>query len=427
MKKQLAVLLAAIMLTACAEAPEEVQRENSILDNAETVTQTAPSSLSKVSEVSETALEYLTLDEIREQLENDRTDNSGNVILKNVRIGEGNAMPSYTVRRRFENYKQIGELVSYCFGEDMDEHPERIVSYPHNGIEMYPGTDCPGSYSYIPQDGDPMTCIMTDVCQGFSVSSVKGTVRYVDSPENELVKDYRFFMGDEVDDSAYVMTDGRELKVSDAVRNIEELFNEHISQLVDGELVYSVRELAVYKYPDGTHGFAYDMEYRDKGGNMFASCLMLTNDVEAFEEETAPWIPESDCHGRIIDSKMSPFAYIDDFPLPDKIKDSGEKLISLKCAVGIISSKLASKKVYDLDDAALEYVYILPPKRGYANRDPQGGLVDVSVSQYQHDPSMNAEVRPYWVFCNTELNNTQQAIGGGCVLVDALTGEIYVA
>ena len=109
MKKHLIPLLSLLILTACAEAPEEVQRENSILDEAV-----------RAESQTEEALKHdrKTLDEIRAAVDDTLKNNKTNITVKKVNIGAGSVMPAYKAEPFNNNFDQLDELIKYLFGEE---------------------------------------------------------------------------------------------------------------------------------------------------------------------------------------------------------------------------------------------------------------------------------------------------------------------
>lgn len=399
-----------LLLTSCKEAPEELKKENEVLNNTSAV------------DKDDIELEYTSMEEIRATAVEENKNNTTNIQAGYVRVSEGDSMPSYTIKKHNENYTDIADLVEYCYGENIDEHPECIVNYSHTGD--FPATECKGSYCYLPDKDDVMSCVMCSDCGGVSAVYYRNEYCYPD--DYPTVKEYKLFMGDDPGDDSYVMTDGKELKVSDAISSVETLFNDHISPVAGGEFTYKVKELFVHQYDDGSYGYAYDMEYSDKSGNIIATCLKNYLDFKEFDEGINPYVYENDCHGYVIDSDMSVYAYQELTPLKDTETDSGEKLLTYKSAIDQISSSLAISKVYNVDIASLEYAVIYNAEPGLMEKDQFGEPTGLGTLSIAHDSKRSPEVRPFWVFRNFEYNTTSSAHSGGCIMVDALNGNVYV-
>ena len=137
MKKLFSVILAAVLLTACASAPSEVQKENDVLDRAsvaelDKMKQTEKSNTSSAAENS-SELEYASLAQIRQTAPQQNSDNNSNVLVKKVLVPDADAMPAYTVRRYFDNYDKIEQLVPIVYNEPFDK--SKLMSVEHRRKE----------------------------------------------------------------------------------------------------------------------------------------------------------------------------------------------------------------------------------------------------------------------------------------------------
>ena len=111
-KRKLIALLSVmcvIFTTGCEKAPEEVIKENEILNNAE-----IPSDRDNL-------IEYATMDEIRASVDEVIKNNTTNIQVDKIHISEGKTMPSYTVKlkKAFEEQDlvEIDNLMTYLYGE----------------------------------------------------------------------------------------------------------------------------------------------------------------------------------------------------------------------------------------------------------------------------------------------------------------------
>ena len=291
MKKLTAMILSVLMLAACAEAPEEIKRENSILDNVQTITQTEQ----------RPDLEYLTLDEIRSRAKDDISSSNTNIVIKNVRIGDGNTMPVYDTVRDYPDYKErIGKAVSEIFGDDLssemkgsittDEDFGMLFYAPEgksidNGVSVSRKGSMGITYEFFEQYGNP---------------SAYGT-------KSNLVKTYLFTEDEQALGDTYIMTDDKELSVGDAAKEAERLFNAYFILGEDDGISYKINRLDVYKYPDGKHGFLYYMDTYDKDGNILIGNLNPVIDVEAFDRKETFYPFQRVAYGFFIDSQLHPY------------------------------------------------------------------------------------------------------------------------
>lgn len=140
-KNFLWIMATAIIFTSsCAKAPEEVKKENDILNNTE--------------KAESAELEYQTLDEIRKTSADTLATNTTNVTVNKLIIGNGDVMPAYKVLPYNNNFDLLKPLVKYLYNEEFsldspyceyniggqkynEDDPESDIN-PHSSI-MYAG------------------------------------------------------------------------------------------------------------------------------------------------------------------------------------------------------------------------------------------------------------------------------------------------
>ena len=408
MKKCLISLLSLLLLTACAKAPDEVKTENSILDNAE------------VNQTAEAGLEYLTLDEIRARAESDISESNTNVVVKSIRIGGGSSMPVYDTVRDYPDYKErIGKAVSEIFGDDLSsEMKGSITTFDDDDL---------GAVFYSPE-GKTIDSGVSATSGGSMGITYEFSEQYgmpAANGQESIVKSYFFAENEQVPDDVYIMTDGKELSVGDAAKEAERLFNTYFLLDENSRVLYKTVRLDVYKYPDGKHGFLYYMDTYDKDGNILIGNLNPVIDVKAFDRKETFYPFQRVAYGFFLDSQLHPYAYTNITPSEGVIKEPGDKLLSLKSAMDILSGRLASSAAYELD-AALAYIAVIPPADGLVEEDDHGEKTIFGAEEYFLNTENNMELRPFWVFRDSKKNNPELSTGGGLFTIDALTGELYI-
>ena len=433
MKKQLAVLLAAIMLTACAEAPEEVQRENSILDNVQTVSQPEQSTADESSADSSESGEntgLMTLDEIRASLDSDIAENRSNVSARVVRVPESDAMPAVRLKKSFDDFGRIESIIKEQLGVDVSEHPERIKQFNENHTvfrmsetETLNFDTCKGSLMYT-DPNDPGALFWSSNC-GDLVAS-KGSDPYAGT----LVKAYDKRLGDIFPDESYMMTDGKELTVSAAVKQAEDTADRYIAALYTDKTKVKVYRAEIYD-TDAGHCITMLAEYADENGDLFFTNDTVFCSIEDYMKKTSPMIPAFNLMMWTDKAGALPSIVADSVPAAEEETASGDKLLSYGAALKRLQTRLASAAAYEFGCATLEYVVTAPYSEKYIEyRTDKDG--DVSWQFYKelyiHIPETSYEARPYWVFRDFEKNpeNNGESVWGGVYLVDALTGEIFV-
>ncbi|MBR6968845.1 MAG: hypothetical protein IKH78_09980 [Ruminococcus sp.] len=443
MKKHLITLLSLLILTACAEAPEEVQRENSILDNAEIASRSdntpADSLGGDSSETgtsgSENGLALCTLDEIRASLESDIKGNKTNVSAKTVRVPESSAMPVFKLQKSFDNFDKIDDIVRDYFGTELSAHRDRLslLTRFHSVFELTEDLTldldgCKGSLSYT-DPANPTNRISSSGCGYFTAANTGASL--VEPYSGELIAAYDLRHGESFPIESYTMTDGRPLSVSDGVKQAEEYANKYISLLYTDKTTVKVYRVEVYKRELGGCGYAMLAEYRDSEGNLFLTNDRVVMDTDAFLNKNAPLIPTVNLMLCVNESGKPPMITANAVPAVGEVTESGDKLLSFGGAVNALSKRLAASSAYEFGCASLEYVITAPYSEKYIEymTDENGDVSKQFFKElYTHIPETHYEARPYWVFRDFEKNpeNLGESVWGGVYLVDALTGEIYV-
>jgi hypothetical protein len=188
-----------------------------------------------------------------------------------------------------------------------------------------------------------------------------------------------------------------------------------------------VNKVEIRKMQDGAYGFEIYFEFVDAQG-----CIILTNqiyadDSESFDNGSKPLISRNIAVAWVFDSKERiNFFSLNTIPLQSEIVTDAQKLLTYKSALKCVHRQLAQSVLYDLDSAVLEYVVTFPAKSGVIRRDKNGELVGFDECEYLHRKDCDSYLRPCWVFTDYSKNDGHQAVLGGLIIVDALTGDVYV-
>gem|GEM_PF-3008578 len=406
LKKYICILIA-VILASCAKAPDEVKTENSILDNAE------------VNQAAEAGLEYLTLDEIRARAESDISESNTNVVVKSIRIGGGESMPVYDTVREYADYKEkIGKAVSEIYNDDLSSEMKGSITTDEDFGMIFYAPEGKSIDNGVSVSRKGSMGITYEFSEQYGMPAAYGT-------KSNLVKTYLFTENEQAPDDTYIMTDDKELSVGDAAAEAERLFNAYFILGEDDGISYKINRLDVYKYPDGKHGFLYYMDTYDKDGNILIGNLNPVIDVEAFDRKETFYPFQRVAYGFFLDSQMHPYAYTNITPSEGEIKEKGDKLLSLKSAMDILSGRLASSAAYELD-AALAYIAVIPPADGLVEEDEHGEKTIFGAEEYFLNTENNMELRPFWVFRDSTKSNPEYSVWGGLFTIDALTGELYI-
>ena len=157
MKKYIGIILSAMLLASCAEVPEEVKRENEVLNNASiaeslvSVSDSGDSSGGEAAPLPES--QRKTLDEIRTCLDSDIADNKTNISAKRVFVSEAAEMPVYSVKRHFGTVDVFKDITKELLGS-LDEsklgHHDDGHSYFEwsETLTLHYNNECEGGWYY---------------------------------------------------------------------------------------------------------------------------------------------------------------------------------------------------------------------------------------------------------------------------------------
>ncbi|MBE6869787.1 MAG: hypothetical protein E7494_13695 [Ruminococcus albus] len=432
-------IIAMLSLSACKEAPEEVKKENDILNSTQALDK---DSYLKPSETGgkqsrNSNYEYLTLDEIRAQAEKTLNENGTNVTVEHVNISSGNVMPTYKVEPYNKNFEELSPLTEYLFGEEF------TLDAPYCEYHKAGKSDTPGDpenpHDFILYMGKELDFTHSLVYHetGYAFyNAVTGTDPYRFTEFFPTEKRYRLDMGEELDGETYTMTDGSKWSVNDAVEFSVSFCDTYFAPLEGDAFTYQVTDLRVKELGEGT-GFVVELKRLDKNGNSYDDHYYYPNtqisrDMDgAYSEDNwiargCPWLYSSGIeltfNGK---EKVNSFMKTNT-PTAGEVLDSGETLLSLDSAIKIISASMADKAVYSFESAELEYYYVSLDCPGWD--DPKSGHDESNMLSFA-----DVELRPYWAFTMPDCYHDTQ--GGedsimvhydSLFLVDAVTGELYV-
>lgn len=435
MKKQLCILLTAALFTACASAPSEVQKENDVLDRVESAVQGEKGYVSKQSDSSSAQkndLEFAPLEQIRATYENENSENEYNVRVKSVRVSEGQTMPVYKLGKCFENTENIVGFIKDFYGEDVNQNKSKLTLYKEGHSEYFSDspdrytvdTDCKGALQYRCDDKGAIYASVS-ACGQF-VANTPGCWEH-QVAGGELVKTVDIASGEKPDETPYKMYDGGSVTVGRAVERAQTQVNKYLKMVYTDKMTCRVNKVEIRKMQDGAYGFEIYFEFVDAQG-----CIILTNqiypaDSESFDSGLKPLISCNIAVAWVFDSKEKiNYFSLNTIPLQSEIVTDAPKLLTYKSALRCVYRQLAQSVLYDLDSAALEYVVTYPAKSGVIRRDKNGDLLGFDEREYLHRKDCDAYLRPCWVFRDYSKNDGHHSVVGGIIIVDALTGDVYV-
>ena len=426
MKKHLITLLSLLILTACAEAPEEVQRENSILDEAV-----------RAESQTEEALKHdrKTLDEIRAAVDDTLKNNKTNITVKKVNIGAGSVMPAYKAEPFNNNFDELGELIKYLFGEEYDPQSPKVTLTERDTLDADGLKNIGTSLWYKkapPEMSDSL--VYFDTGRAFW-NAVTYSDPYRDTEYFPTEKNIRVYAGDRIGEESYIMTDGQEYTLKDAEEFAHSFLDKYISPLEKNEFTYNLTQARVKKLGD-QFGYVFNYQRVDKKGNLYDDHTKYP--INCLFDQDCNWIIQGMpyLYQSEINITVNRKDQINSFlkghaPYAGEQTDSGERLIPLDTAINILSSRLAGGAEYTFETAELEYYYTALDCPGYdkGNDKTYDNAIDFNMLY-----SADVQIRPYWAFTQKNTFTDPQSNGNGSFedidnklyLIDAITGELYI-
>ena len=282
-KNFLWIMATAIIFTSsCAKAPEEVKKENDILNNTE--------------KAESAELEYQTLDEIRKTSADTLATNTTNVTVNKLIIGNGDVMPAYKVLPYNNNFDLLKPLVKYLYNEEFsldspyceyniggqkynEDDPESDIN-PHSSI-MYAGESMDFTRSLIYHE------------TGYSFyNAVSGDDPYRFTEYFPTEKRYRINLGEQLDSQSYTMVDGGEWSVMDSAKFAQNFVDEYFSPLEKNMFTYQMTDFRVKKLDD-SFGYVIEFQRIDQNGNLYDNHYYYANDEDFSKGSTNNWIAEN--------------------------------------------------------------------------------------------------------------------------------------
>ncbi len=446
-RKLIPVVTAALLFSACAEAPKEVKEEKETLDNFSQPE--IPNSDSQSAENNESAenngLEYASLDDIRKDADELMKNNDSNVKFSTVRVGSGKTMPTYKIDPYNQNYDQLDDIIDHFYHTDFSLDSPRCEHYT-KGMDLIESPDQPYTNTtdcilFYPEDMDSSKSLVYHETgySFYSSTEADDPYRYIEDLPTE--KRYKIFLGDQLDDSTYKMSDGSEWSVKDAAEYAQDFCDTYFKPLEKELFDYRLTDFRVKKLGDD---FGYSLYFQrvDKDGNLFDDHRAYPIEQPGFDPRLLEWI-----WGYLENS--NPYLYDSEINITFKGKesmsayykglapyhgdepiDSGEKLLTLSSAIDVISSQMAGGTTYTFETAELEYYYVALDCPHFT--DPVG---DNKRSWGDLDMLNSADIqlRPYWAFTKSKTFTDVQDSSVDTIntpnslyLVDALTGKLSI-
>ena len=453
--KAAAVFISAVMLTACAQVPQNVKDRNEELESIREAESSQAAEAASGAETAQTE-EYGDLDYIRAHLKEDASKKYGKLTVKRAYAGEAKSMPTCKVEVGGNPNCDIKQVGRVFYGEGYEAKgkcdyitvdAEKLPAAPEKSSDpnvdlldeqdqyLYKCANLYTFYSLMIDQGKkgeelPDTFRAVGISDGGAVNGRQTTWKkqgeFYDKYYNKTtgsqstsVKAY-YPMLDELPGDSYKMTDGSDWSVKDAVKFAEDFANKTMTLNDPAKYTYKVYRVDVNGWKNGAYGYSFWFAFCDEQGNMYDTDSERGQSVEeqhVYKGERFFIMP------RII---MECIAKDEVFELQkdiaykqtDKVADN-EKLLTLSGAMKRLQGELARHMDIDFDSAQLCYCVTCDK---YPSKD-YGHLVQFHVDVCTKTCELTA--RPYWCFKAGNNGNVCWNMGA-YYYVDAVTGEVHI-
>lgn len=402
-----------ICFNGCAKTPDDVKERVDILEDKGN---SFVDSSNKYSPV-----EYGSLEVIRNNLEEDIANNNSSIQVKTARVGTGDIMPVYNAKASVceDVYPPFKEATAYLFDGIADASDDNL--YTLNGdSEVLNSGDY---YTFTPKNdieagegGYPVNIIRGNGSGWGTATGFNDQYWFEEFSTEKIYNPMREEISDNV---SYVMYDGNEWNLKDAIEFVELAYNENLNKTDSQKYEYKVQTVMVQKLDNNTYGYLFEFVEKDINGNWYESEYIYPkskyseyNEKGTYEDRVQSGNPvpiemmtylwaynkeEICCYTKCLNLK-----YVE-------VVDEGDNLLTLYGAIETLSNTLADKKSMSIDCAELNYV-------------PYCVSYDGEDEAYENG---DLQIRPTWVF-RTHENNLLDLNIGEQYYVDALTKEVLV-
>lgn len=420
-------VLSSILLTGCAQVPNEVKEEISNYEIGQPVSQSQVVTI-PFSEVTEQSKMFLK-------------NNTTNITVENLIVPQSKKTPSYRVD--FNNDK-LSDLFTKLQSEPLfKNNGNGVVVSTQGDVELwmnnldYCFTAFPGlnGANYYRNTSDVMISDWgTYYGQNMRMTDSGCITLYCDDKEGapsspnmySVVK--RYYNDFEEERETYQLYDGTLESVSDISQFTENFCNNNLKESENNLFDYQVNYVDVRNIGKDTFGFYVSLSRTDTYGNRFDATKMYMFDLEEFENRNAliaspihMWITSSDC--------ISEFEKNYTFTMTEI--NENENIVSLNSAVDILSNMLAQGKSYSFQTAELKYIfeiaqsdYINAAREYVGTEEYKENMYNVVYSPESVYAYGEYEIiaNPYWVFTAISASDTDTNCGE-IYMVNALDGS----
>ncbi|MBR1765061.1 MAG: hypothetical protein IJ746_06660 [Ruminococcus sp.] len=450
MKKSVFILAAALLLSACAETPEDVkqnadQRAKGTEAQAVYIPE-AGSDPSAVFNLSSGQEGTHSLAEVRDQLAEDLAADYGNLTIRFASVGEGEEMPVYRLKPGLGEGFDLSALAAEIYpGEDIEGSgiseylprddggtaaPEGFegykAGYTEEGIDhLVPFANYFDQWMLSPLSEEEYGTSPRMVTAESSGEVFVSQTGYLGDDEEQNYYNYEnsscsaahyYPQYEDVSEVSYAVYGGEEWALDEAVAFAEEFYNKSLAPSDPEEFYYRVRRVDVIPTSDSTFGYLMDLQRFTKGGLPFDSDSFGT--IDGISAENGHRALLGSCSTAFLTKKDTLTRVEKSFSYSLEEGEPGGGLLTLGEAAELLRSAFAQYMLLEFDTAELCYAVTVD---SYPETDV-GGKTNFNEGYALQYCQISA--RPYWCFKEPENHDLDTWSTGTAYYVDACTGAI---
>lgn len=455
MRKLISILTAVFTLfivCGCAEVPENLKDEPpkkesavtsekiSILDNRNTTPTPTPTSAPILAE----KVEQGNISTIRAQLESDLQKTYKNIKILNARVGTGEVMPTYDIEIGTNEDFTLNKIVELLYSDRVDDISNpKYWQYMKAGDSLDRTTEKYGFYDrpYLADDGKiygkNISLFDIDIFQPnkekdqsfasfhYSLGNVWGSETGGHFIEDEKylgenspsISTYNLDYERPPEGLSYKMADGEEWDLNEAIAYVETFWNDYLAESDPEDFEYVVKSVKIKKFGDGTYGYDFSIQRKDRNGNWYdvnnLNYTYFEDDVKdgkpfLFFNNNMTWCAEKE----VITKYKKDYSFA-----LGAVTEPGDNLLTLGKASDLLSAALAPNIGLELN-AELNYFVFC---KGY----PYYSIWEYPV--YYWDTAITTcdfEIRPFWAFRPSVISDANFGVPE-IYFVDALNGDVW--
>lgn len=383
---------------------------------------------------------------IRSQLSLDLQKTYKNIKIINARVGTGEVMPTYDIKIGTNEDFTLNKIVELLYSDRVDDiNNPKYWRYPKAGDSLGRTTKKYGFHDkpFLAEDdgkiyGKNIYMYDIDIFQPdkdkdqsfssyhYSTGNVWGSEtggQFTDDKKywgenSPSTATYNLDYEKPPEGLSYKMADGKEWELNEAIAYVETFWNDYLAESDPDEFEYAAKNVKVKDFGDGTYGYYFSIQRKDKNGNWHdvndLSYTLFEDNLEAGKpflvaNDNMTWCAEKEVITR----------YIKGFSFSiDTATEPGDNLLTLGKAGDLLSAALAPNIGLELN-AELNYFV-------FCKSYPYFSIWEYPV--YYEDTALTTcdfEIRPFWAFRPTVVYDSNFGVPE-IYFVDALNGDVQV-